>query len=92
MGKLLIKKSQPPPPLQNKHTMGPKVLRLPKNMANLKQLRDGFLTCICYFSPQGGEWAVPGGTAIPGQPVRMVEQALDTFSGFKNQFNIEVPI
>ena len=37
------------------------------------------------------EWAVPGGTAIPGQPVAKVEQAPDTSPSSKNQFNIEVP-
>ena len=43
-----------------------------------------------YFSPQG-EWAVPGGTAIPGQPVAKAEQAPDSSPSSKNQFNIEVP-
>ena len=43
------------------------------------------------FSPKG-EWADPGGTAIPGQPVAKVEQAPDTSPRFKNQFNIEAPI
>ena len=37
------------------------------------------------------EWADPGGTAIPGQPVAKVEQALYTSPRYKNQFNIEVP-
>ena len=43
------------------------------------------------FSPRG-EWADPGGSAIPGQPVTKAEQAPDTSSKFKNQFNIEAPI
>ena len=43
------------------------------------------------FSPKG-EWADPGATAIPGQPVAKVEQAPDTSPRFKNQFNIEAPI
>jgi len=38
------------------------------------------------------DWADPGGTAIPGQPVAKVEQAPNTSPGYKNQFNIEVPI
>ena len=42
------------------------------------------------FSPKG-EWATPGGTAIPGRPVAKVEQAPDTSPKFKNQFNIEAP-
>jgi len=43
----------------------------------------------CIFS-LGREWAVPGGTAIPGQPVARAEQAPDTSPMSKNQFNIEV--
>jgi len=39
-----------------------------------------------------GEWADPGGTARPGQPVPKVQQAPDTSPGFKNQSNIEAPI
>ena len=35
--------------------------------------------------------AVPGGTAIPGQPLREAEQAPDFPSSVKNQFNIEAP-
>ena len=34
---------------------------------------------------------IPGGTAIPGQPVASAEQALDISPSCKNQFNIEVP-
>ena len=37
-------------------------------------------------------WADPGGTAIPGQPVTEVEQALNTPSFSKNEFNILVPL
>ena len=36
------------------------------------------------------EWAGPGGTAIPGQPVAKAEQAPDTSPSSKNQFNIVV--
>ena len=36
------------------------------------------------------EWATPGGTAIPGQPVAKAEQAPDTSPSSKNQFNIIV--
>ena len=39
------------------------------------------------FSPKG-EWADPGGTAIPGQPVGKSEQAPASPPKFKNQFNI----
>ena len=35
-------------------------------------------------------WAIPGGTAIPGQPVARAEQALDISPMSKNQFNIVV--
>ena len=38
-----------------------------------------------------GEWADPGGTAIPGQPVEKLEQAPKSSPKSKNQFNIEVP-
>ena len=48
------------------------------------------ITIVCLFSPLG-EWAVPGGTAIPGQPVAKAEQAPDSSPSSKNQFNIEVP-
>ena len=50
----------------------------------------GILFCIVFFSP-GGEWADPGGTAIPGQPVEEPEQAPVSPPSSKNQFNIEVP-
>ena len=50
-----------------------------------------FFLFIRLFSPKG-EWADPGGTAIPGQPVAKAEQAPDTSPRFKNQFNIEAPI
>ena len=43
-----------------------------------------------YYSPKG-EWAVPGGTAIPGQPVGKSEQAPASSPKFKNQFNIVDP-
>ena len=42
------------------------------------------------YNPRG-EWATPGGTAIPGQPVAKAEQAPDTSPSSKNQFNIVVP-
>jgi len=37
-------------------------------------------------------WAVPGGTAMPGQPVTEVEQAPNAPSISKNQFNILVTL
>ena len=37
-----------------------------------------------------GEWANPGGTAIPGQPVEGSEQAPASPPSSKNQFNIVV--
>ena len=43
------------------------------------------------FKPPRGEWADPGGTAIPGQPVEKPEQAPESTPMSKNQFNIEVP-
>ena len=45
-------------------------------------------TTLFICSPRG-EWADPGGTAIPGQPVAKVEQAPYTSPKSKNQFNIE---
>ena len=36
-----------------------------------------------------GEWAVPSGTAMLGQPVTEPEQAPKLLSPDKNQFNIE---
>ena len=39
-----------------------------------------------------GWWAVPGGTARPGQPVAKVEQAPNTSPKSKNQFNIIVAL
>ena len=45
---------------------------------------------IVFINPRG-EWAGPGGTAIPGQPVAKAEQAPDTSPSSKNQFNIVVP-
>ena len=45
---------------------------------------------FCYYS-LGREWADPGGTAIPGQPVAKAEQAPDTSPSSKNQFNIVDP-
>ena len=38
-----------------------------------------------------GEWADPGGTVIPGQPVEKLEQAPKSSPKSKNQFNIKVP-
>ena len=58
------------------------------------QIREAFHIFFsissCFVSP-GGEWADPGGTAIPGQPVAKAEQAPDTSPSSKNQFNIDVP-
>ena len=45
---------------------------------------------IEYILPNG-EWADPGGTAIPGQPVEKLEQAPTSSPSSKNQFNIEDP-
>ena len=47
-------------------------------------------TFLDWYSPRG-EWADPGGTAIPGQPVEKSEQAPASSASSKNQFNIEVP-
>ena len=48
------------------------------------------LLLICNITPRG-EWADPGGTAIPGQPVEKSEQAPASSPSAKNQFNIDVP-
>ena len=45
---------------------------------------------IVYFLTPKGNWADPGGTARPGQPVVRAEQAPDISPLSKNQFNIEV--
>lgn len=45
---------------------------------------------IIIMSPRK-EWADPGGTAIPGQPVEKLKQAPKSSPSTKNQFNIEVP-
>ena len=46
---------------------------------------------IGFYFPHRGEWAVPGGTARPGQPVEKSEQAPASSPSFKNQFNIDGP-
>ena len=43
---------------------------------------------MVYLYTPLGEWADPGGTAIPGQPVEGSEQAPETPPMCKNQFNI----
>ncbi len=49
-----------------------------------------FFNCLVFITPWW-EWADPGGTAIPGQPVEKSEQAPASSPSSKNQFNIEVP-
>lgn len=44
-----------------------------------------------YSHPRGGEWADPGDSAIPGQPVAEVKQASSTPPHSKNKFNILGP-
>lgn len=51
----------------------------------------GILLLSLFFLLLLEEWAVPGGTAIPGQPVVRAEQAPNISPMSKNQFNIEVP-
>ena len=51
---------------------------------------EEMLTLLEDFSPVG-EWAVPGGTARPGQPVEKSEQAPASSPRSKNQFNIDGP-
>lgn len=51
---------------------------------------QGFIIFSLYYSLKR-EWADPGGTAIPGQPVAKAEQAPDTSPSSKNQFNIVDP-
>jgi len=57
-----------------------------------KQIDGSRLVIFFLFmnSPKG-EWADPGGTAIPGQPVGKSEQAPVSSPRFKNQFNIIDP-
>ena len=50
----------------------------------------GFFNFLSLITPWW-EWADPGGTAIPGQPVEKSEQAPASSPSSKNQFNIEVP-
>ena len=52
--------------------------------------KKSFYFVLVNFSPKG-EWAVPGGTARPGQPVEKSEQAPASSPQFKNQFNIDGP-
>jgi len=49
-----------------------------------------YFTFSLNITPRG-EWADPGGTAIPGQPVGKSEQAPASSPSAKNQFNIDVP-
>ena len=48
-------------------------------------------SCFMFIFPMYGEWADPGGTARPGQPVEKSEQAPASSPQFKNQFNIDGP-
>ena len=48
------------------------------------------LSFVLFILPNR-EWADPGGSAIPGQPVARTEQAPIPWPKFKNQFNIQVP-
>lgn len=55
----------------------------------------GGCVCVCVVVAAiifDMKWAVPGGTAIPGQPVARAEQAPDISPLTKNQFNIVVPM
>ena len=56
-----------------------------------EQLVGAFRSWFSLSSLPRREWADPGGTAIPGQPVAKAEQAPDTSPSSKNQFNIDVP-
>ena len=48
------------------------------------------LTIFSYqYFPHEGEWAVPSGSARPGQPVARTEQAPVPWPICKNQFNIQ---
>ena len=53
-------------------------------------LASGKIYFCLLFSPRG-EWADPGGTARPGQPLTKSEQAPVSSSSCKNQFNIDGP-
>ena len=57
-------------------------------LMKVKEANCGFCS-IFNFKYLG---AVPGGTAIPGQPLREAEQAPAFPSSVKNQFNIEAPL
>ena len=54
-------------------------------------LEEVYINFVASVTPLLEEWAAPGGTAIPGQPVAKVEQAPDTSPSAKNQFNIVDP-
>ena len=54
------------------------------------QFHWGHSTFVLVYFPRG-EWADPGGSAIPGQPVARTEQAPIPWPSCKNQFNIQVP-
>ena len=59
-------------------------------LCNLQTQLEFFLHLMIVIIIPRGEWAGPGGTAIPGQPVAKAEQAPDTSPSSKNQFNIVV--
>lgn len=50
-----------------------------------------YFLAITLPQPTWGEWADPGGSAIPGQPVAEVKQASSTPPNYKNKFNILGP-
>ena len=58
-------------------------------MQRMRVFIKDFYFCIVYFPK--GEWADPGGSAIPGQPVARTEQAPIPWPSCKNQFNIQAP-
>ena len=49
------------------------------------------INIVLFFISPRREWAIPGGTAIPGRPAEELEQAPVSLPSSKNQFNIEVP-
>ena len=83
-----------PETFDKRRTRPPKamaVLLLPTVPRKILHAADSRQAVLFVFeiSPQG-EWADPGGTAIPGQPVEKSEQAPESSPSSKNQFNIIV--
>ena len=73
------------------HRLVKHVYTAPCRRAGTKKVRRQKLVAFIFVISPRGEWAVPGSTAIPGQPAEEPEQAPVSPPSSKNQFNIVVP-